>query len=313
MSRLSTLGRWILGFGIFIVLTGISGWLTLWIITSGGDVSIPNVVGKDLKSGMSLLQSRQLYLVLDGEEFHPDAPRGAIIAQNPPSGEVRKAFSTVRVILSAGPERLEMPDLRGYGLRQARLEMSHFNVNVIREHLVHHVDYSEGEVIAHIPGPREVIVPGSDVALLVSTGKPRPSYRMPDVIGLTIDETRGLLEAFQSQFEITVSDRREFGPGIVIGQSPESGEPLQYGDTIQLTITAEERSIAGTPSLFTWRVPAGFLNKSLIITYTVDGDTEVLMEREVAPSEEVVLYVPNTGRGILEIALDGERVYSKIR
>jgi len=305
--------RWLLGFTLFIVLTGISGWLTLWIITSGGDVSIPNVVGEDLKDAIGLLQSRQLYLVLDGEEFHAEAPRGAIIAQNPEAGDVRKAFSTVRVMLSAGPERLEMPDLRGYGLRQARLEMTHFNVDTIHEHVIHHTEYAEGEVIAHSPGPGELVVPDAAVSMIVSKGKERPRYRMPDVIGLTIDESRGLLEEFQSQFDITVSDRREFGPGIVIGQVPESGEPLQFGDPIHLTITAEERDVAGTPSLFTWRVPTGFLNKSLLITYTVDNETEVLMEREVAPSEEVMLYVPNTGRGVLEITLDGELVLSKIR
>ena len=313
MPRIKNLFRLAAGFFFFLLFMGISGWITLVIITSGGDVVIPDIIGKDLKSALGTLQSKQFYIVLDSEEFHPEAPRGAIIAQNPAAGETRKSFSTVRVILSAGPNRLEMPDFRGFGVRQARLEMRNLNIGAFQEHVIHHIDYSDGEIIAHVPGPGEVVVPGADVCLLVSKGKQRQHFRMPDLIGMTITETRGLMSAFQSELEISVSNRREFGPGIVIDQEPKPGNPLILGDHIVLTVTAEDKATSGVPTLFTWNVPHGFLNKNVIITYTVNGDTEILVEREAEPSQEIALYLPNTGKGVLEISLDGKIVFSEVR
>ncbi|MBN1295455.1 PASTA domain-containing protein [bacterium] len=313
MSGMKSFATLSIGFALFVCLTGLSGWITLMIITTGGDIVIPDVIGEDLKTGIGRLQASRLYLVLDGEEFHGEAPRGVIIAQNPVPGESRKAYSSVRVILSAGPERVEMPDLRGFGLRQAQQEITRFDTGPCREYYIYHTDYAEGEVIAHIPGPHEIIVPGAEISVMVSQGNQPVPYRMPDIIGLTIDETRGWMDPFQSRFELTISNRREFGPGIVIDQHPAPGNPVKIGDPIRLTVTAEETGASNVPSVFTWHAPPGFLNKSLIITYTINGNSEVLMEREVAPAEEIVLHVPNTGRGVLEITLDGESIFSEVR
>jgi len=310
---MKNLFRFAIGFVLFAMFTGISAWITLVLITSGGDVVIPDIVGKNLVTALGNLQGEQLYLVLDCEEFHKDAPRGTIIAQNPAAGEKRKSFSTVRVILSAGPLRSEMPDFKGYGLRQARLEMANLNIGIVQEHYIYHNDYSEGEIVAQAPGPGEIIVPDSDLSLLVSKGKKPQRYRMPDLIGLTITETRGLLNNFQNQIEISVSDRHEFGPGIVIDQNPKPGSPLLIGNHILLTVTAESGEVSGSPSVFSWNVPNGFLSKSVVVTYTINGKTEILLEKEADPAEELTIFAPNTGKGVLEISLDGETVYSEVR
>lgn len=313
MSGMNGFLKLCIAFLTFCLVAVITGWVTLIVITAGGDITVPSIIGKDLKAALGSLQSEKLYLVLDGEEFHADAPRGAVIAQNPVGGEVRKAFSSVRVILSAGPDRLEMPDYRGFGIRQARHEIQNLGIGAFKEIFDFHSDYAEGEIIAHIPGPGEVIIPGSDATFLVSKGKQQLRYRMPDLIGLTSREASSLLQKFASQLEIIVSERRDFGPGIVIDQSPAAGHPLSSGNSLTITVTADADQSAAAPSLFTWKVPAGFLSKNLIMTYTIDEVTEILLEREVEPAEEMVLYVPNTGKGVFEISLDGEIVHSEVR
>ena len=312
MFRPASILKFLIGFASFILLAAVTGWVTLVWMASGGDVYIPDVVGKNLSNALGDLQSSNLYLILDGEENHSEAPRGVVIAQNPPAGAVRKAYSTVRVILSAGPQRLEMLDLRGYGVRQARLEAGELVNGVFTEYFLPHQDYSEGEVIAHIPGPGEIIVPNSSISLLVSAGPPKSRYRMPDVIGLTLKETRGILQLFLPHLDITISHRREFGPGIVIDQSPEAGSPLELGNKIQLVVTPQDGS-ALVPKRFTWKTPPGLLNKNMLATYTVRGKTEILAEQDVKPTEDITLFVPETGIGLLEIFLDGVVVYSEVR
>jgi eukaryotic-like serine/threonine-protein kinase len=314
MSAIKTAIRFGAGFGIFVVLAVLVGWLTLMIMTSGGDVYIPDLTGLSLQNAIGSLQGNQLYIVLDGEEFHPEAPRGAVIAQNPDAGTLRKRFSTVRVILSAGPKRLEMPDLRGYGLRQARVEASNLIDGFFIENYIRHSEYSEGEVVAHIPGPGEIVVPKSNVSLLISSGPEKKRYRMPDCIGKTLGETRGLLQAFSSRLDITVSERQDFGPGIVINQSPKAGSPLNETDRIILTVTPRETGFfQNQTTRFLWTVPEGERHKGMIVTYTVNENTEILAERDVYPGEQVVLHVPATGKGVLDIHLDGTVVLSEVR
>lgn len=312
MSAIRTAMRLGAGFIIFAVFAVLTAWITLMVMTSGGDVHIPDVTGLSLQNAITSLQTSQLYIVLDGEEFHPEAPRGAVIAQNPAPGTLRKKFSTVRVILSAGPQHLEMPDIRGYGLRQARIETEHLIDGQFVEHYIHHNDYSEGEVISHIPGPGEVVVPKGNVSLLVSKGPEQKQYRMPDCIGLTLNETRGMLQMFSSRMDIVVSNRLEFGPGIVIDQIPKAGKPIPESARVILTVTQQE-TIPFHSTKFQWTVPDSDRNKSIIVTYTVDERTEILLEREVYPNETIVLTVPDTGIGVLEIFLDGTLMFAEVR
>lgn len=53
-------------------------------------------------------------------EFHPSVPEGIVIRTNPPAGAVIKETDTVTVIVSRGPEPVEVPNVLGDDAQAAR-------------------------------------------------------------------------------------------------------------------------------------------------------------------------------------------------
>jgi eukaryotic-like serine/threonine-protein kinase len=310
MSRLSWLGR--MGFTIvgFLLLAALSGWITLIVMTRGGEVLVPDIVGRDIVSGIEVLQEKRLYIVIQGEDFHPDAPKGVIIEQSPAPGEVKKKFATVRVILSAGPERLLMPDLRGMGIRQARIEMSRLGINDIAELQIQNNLIRQGQIIAHAPGPEELLLQGAPVKFLVSLGPVKTQFRMPDLIGLDVSQYEHLLDKIFS-VKIQYSDENKFAPGTILDQIPKPGEPIAEHAMVSLIVTGHGDDESGGISLFTYRVPQGIVTKELKVLFEDATGQRILRQQIVQPSEEIKLFVPKTGTGKIVVMLDDIPVKSQ--
>jgi serine/threonine-protein kinase len=67
-------------------------------------------------------------------EFHPTVPEGIVIRTNPPAGAIIKETDSVTVIVSRGPEPVEVPDVRGDDFEAARNAIESLGLQ-----------YSEGE------------------------------------------------------------------------------------------------------------------------------------------------------------------------
>ncbi len=310
MFRDSLFIKIIIGTISFLGMSFIAGWITLMLFTQGGDVVIPDILGRDLTSGLQLLQEKKLYAVLEREEHHAVAPKGYIVGQNPLPGEMRKSYSTVKLVLSSGPERLTAPDLRGFGIRQARIETSQKGFGAVSELYIHHATHLEGEVVSHIPAPGEITFPGNPFTFLVSLGPYPEMYRMPDLVGKRLDDVQKNISDF-FQCETTTVERNDLQSGIIVSQDPEGGRPVLKNSRIRLEITKEKSAETKSPALFTYRIPMGFLDKQLLIYLIQNDERTTLLERIVKPLEEIKLFVPKTGNGTIEVLLDNQTVLTE--
>jgi eukaryotic-like serine/threonine-protein kinase len=303
MSRLGSLGRFLIGGIVFVCLAVGAGWATLLIVTSGGDVLVPDITGKDVVSSLKILQEQKLYGAIEGEETHATIQREHVIRQDPKPGELRKEYSTVKLVLSTGPDRMLMPDMRGYGIRQARIESSQMGLGTVTEINIHHANYHQGEVVAHSPGPDEIVLPGGPVSFLVSLGSNYITYRMPDFIGQPISEAQDMLEPAFSPDVVQVTNAG-IAPGTIISQSPKAGEPIEENQIIKLEVSGNEASRQDSASVFIYKVPEGFISKKLTALYASNGMRKTYYDQTVNPSEEIRLSIPKTGSGTIEILLD---------
>ena len=303
--------KYLFFFVVFCVLAALAGWVTLQLITSGGDIVLPDVTGKDLASAIQHLQETQIYSVIDGEQAHETIPRGSIISQSPSAGETRKRYSTVHLVISSGPEHIDMPDLSGFGVRQARIEASQLGFGSVSEILLHEAAFHEGEVIAHAPGPGEVVLPGSPLRFLVSLGEKPLEFRMPDLIGKSIEESRRILGSHFNP-EIVMSQTRMQQPGMVVSQTPKAGEMLTERDSVSLEITPEDSGSDGPDSeTFTYRIPEDTVAKQLQIEYILGDERRILRRMAPAPGDTVSVVVSKTGEGRIEVYLDGRKALSE--
>lgn len=130
-------------------------------------------------------------------------------------------------------ERVEMPDLIGKTVADAKAalgELGDFRISYDESHS----DDSPAEtVIAQAPDPGRTLAPGSLVLLGISLG-PEPQQTMPDLAGRTEEEARkGLADLRYSAVQFTqVVDRKN--AGRVVEQTPEAGAAVGEDTEIRL-------------------------------------------------------------------------------
>jgi serine/threonine-protein kinase len=120
------------------------------------------VVGLTIGDATSLLVGLRLQAV-EEPTFDPEAAVGTVLASIPPAGQVVPADSAVTLIVSAGPEPVEMPDIIGLQLDEA--------IDVINELGLIFIDTTgtPGErVIGSVPPIGAVVDVGAEVTIILN-------------------------------------------------------------------------------------------------------------------------------------------------
>ena len=98
-------------------------------------VPIPNVVGNSQAAAKQELQDAGLTMVVSGREHSTSVPKGSVVSQEPASGVQVDQGSTITVVISLGPELVEIPEVFGRSTDDATsiLENAGFKVRVSEE------------------------------------------------------------------------------------------------------------------------------------------------------------------------------------
>lgn len=221
--------------GVFLGALVISSYLTFRFISSGEDVTVPDLRGKSLIEANKLVAERKLYLKIETEIYSVDVPEGHIVTQNMPPGTKIKEGRTLRVIVSKGPKRAEMPLFVGLDIDEAREQASKKGIKIRKILRVHSLQAPEDVVIAQRPTEDE---PGEDwVVLLVSNGPFGRTYVCPDFTKMTLEEAKKVADRLTLVLEL-----EGFG-STIDSQKPEPGSLVKAGQTITLRLKhIEERN-----------------------------------------------------------------------
>jgi len=208
-------------------------------ITKRGEVtSIPDLTGLTLDAARDIIEEQKLLLIQSGIELHPRYEQGLIFAQTPPADSKVSLYSTVRVVISAGKEKVRVPGFVGRSL-QAILPTLH--EAGLRKGTVSHVHsrrYSAGRIFSQYPLAEMEVPMSSPINFLVSEGEDEDKYLMPDLLGKSIAAARAKLESMGFRLgSIRRSYYRGYEPGIIINQSPKQGNPVMKRNTIILEVT----------------------------------------------------------------------------
>jgi serine/threonine-protein kinase len=186
------LGR-IVGIGLGAFLLGYVVVALLMYLTAPDRavVTVPDLRRLELAAARQAADGAGLDVEVGDSLPNPKVPAGAVIVQSPlPGGEVAPG-SSVRLILSTGPERREIPSVSVLSEEQAAgtLRAMGFQVSVQRVTSPRR----EGRVVGTIPAAGSRVALPSAVRLLVSAGPPRVAA--PRRRGLPPDQAAALQEA----------------------------------------------------------------------------------------------------------------------
>src|ERR1700730_13108035 len=121
-EKLEALGQTALLIFILASAAFLSAITAMRIAIHGREVTMPNLVGKNVSEANGMLRARGLVLRV-ADRVYSDLPINLVVRQTPPAGLLMKVSQQDHVVLSLGQRQLEIPLLEGHSLRASRIEL----------------------------------------------------------------------------------------------------------------------------------------------------------------------------------------------
>ncbi len=302
-------------FSLFVLIVGASAYLTLTLIIKSEDtVVVPDLSGENVVYVLELLTDLGLNTKVKGSEYSADVPENNVIFQEPEPGAEIKKGRDVRIIISKGAKSILMPNLKGLFVRQARIILEENSLRRGEISSTYSNTIKKDEIIAQIPSPGTMITRGECVNLLVSLGIRPLAYKMPDLIGLSLNSAITLIESIDLVLgEITTRFHKDKPLNTVVAQELLSGYRVTQGSSVNIVINRnpvqkgqnylnESEGIG----LFRYRLKDGFLKRHIRVRLNSFGFSADLFDGFMKPGEEIWLLIPRKNNATVFLYEDGE-------
>lgn len=225
-----------MAFLIFILASAafLSAITAMRVAIHGREVTMPNLVGKDVGEASKILRGKGLILRV-ADRVYSDVPINQVVRQTPTPGMLMKVSQQAHVVLSLGQRQLEIPPLEGNTLRVSRIELLRGGLQVGEVSTVSLPDHPMDTVLLQSPKPGHGgATPKVDV--LVSGGAKEESYVMPYLIGMNEIDAQHRLDQANLHRKINYVTAPQWPHAAVIDQAPLAGTRIAARSEIQLTI-----------------------------------------------------------------------------
>jgi serine/threonine-protein kinase len=221
---------------VFILASAafLSAITAMRIAIHGREVTMPNLVGKNVTEANQLLQSRGLVLRV-ADRIYTDLPINVVVRQTPPAGLLMKVSQQAHVVLSLGQRQLQIPLLEGNSLRASRIELLRAGLQVGEVSGVTLPNPAADTVVIQNPRPGTgAATPRVDV--LISQGPRETAYVMPHLAGMNESEAQHQLDVAGLRRKVNYISAPQWPHGAVIDQAPLGGTRIPTSSTIELTV-----------------------------------------------------------------------------
>lgn len=189
--------------------------------------TVPELAGMTVDEADAALAALRLQLGERTDEFSSTVRKGRIISSTPSAGMLTRGGSIVNIVVSKGPDLIDLPDVTGVDADQAMGELADAGFGPSTT-LGYSETIPEGKVISQDPVPGKY-ARGTAVRLTISLGS--ELVAVPAVKGLTLLNAGRALENAGLTFAPTSPMT-----GTVTGQSIAAGTMVKRGTLIMLTL-----------------------------------------------------------------------------
>ncbi len=188
--------------------------------------------GKDIDIALQQLDKMGLKPNIT-EEPSDRVAKNTIMAQRPAEGEYVSPGQTVYFTVSSGGRKIEVPDLVDKTQEQAHDELRAVGLT---EGDIHREisDKPKGTVIRQEPVAGEHLALDGKVEIWISQPVEPTVTTMPNVFGKTKDEAIAYLGTMHINVSRVVPVASSLPLGLVVGQSPEYGQPVDGNTVVEL-------------------------------------------------------------------------------
>ena len=290
--------------GAFLALMIFAGYMFLNSIFNVKVVRVPNIIGYSEEDARKELESVGLVMdVAEERVFNKDVPEGHVVIQDPKPDTQNKVTNPVRVIISKGPKKVEVPNIVGknfdevdiilesYGLEEGEVsqEYSQFPSGVvIRQSIAHGLTVDEGTRIDY-----------------VISGGPEKFF-MTDFTGATMDEVRNQLIVLDLILgDVSEEHSDEIPAGSVIRQSPKAGTEVSKKSVVNFVISKGPKEEPAKKTYLSVDLPKN-LETMKVTIFKIEGDkSSLIYENNHSPSDSPLkIEVNGTGEVLFEVYIN---------
>jgi serine/threonine-protein kinase len=213
---------------VLLLVLALLGW-GAWALLGGenNSVTVPSVVGEKLKTAQATLDDAGFNVEVDPQTS--EKPKNEVLTQDPAGNSEAPSGSTVTLVVSAGPEQVQVPPLKGLTESAAIDAIEGANLNYAGSNDVPS-DQPAGIVVASNPDQGQTVDAGSNVTIDVSNGE----AQVPNVVGDSEATATATLENAGFTATPIYEETDSAAPGTVIKQS-ETGF-ARLGTTVLITV-----------------------------------------------------------------------------
>ena len=270
----------------FIVIAAILAALLASIPLLTGALAhadVPTVAGAAKADAQRTLEKAG-FKVSSEIENHPDIAAGRVIRTDPPAGASVRKGSTVKMIVSAGPVTVQVPNVRGMEYDQAEKTLTDLGIEVRRKDMFSQT-VAKGLVIDQDQNPGVLITQTTPITLTVSKGKER--VVVPDVVGKPEAQAVQLLVAAGLQAAIERKISETVPAGVVIDQTPKKDAKLDRGSSVTLVISSGPPKVKVPNILCKTRAQAAAIIQSAGLKIQFNGPDKFVVDQSPTPNQVV--------------------------
>jgi eukaryotic-like serine/threonine-protein kinase len=222
---------------------GEGGIVVISVARGPSQVEMPDVVG--LQTAVALRRLQSAGLRARAQAVQSRRPKGLVLRQVPRAGTEVPNGSAAVIVVSAGPQFADVPDVVGLSTDAATAQLTRAGFRTQVQEVA--ASEPEGTVVAQNPGGGARAQRGRVVRINVSRGQGQTTTTVVTTTpsGTTVPATGGQDEASAraalegAGFQVRVLSRAVTDPsqdGIVLQQAPAGGTRAQPGSTVTITV-----------------------------------------------------------------------------
>jgi len=206
-----------------------------WYQLIGSKISIPSIVGLSETEARNSLNPIGIKLLVISKSYSEDVPAGMVITSNPGGGGHLSKGGTVGVVISKGPERINVPTLAGMTPDAAATALTSAGLKVGSTTQSYSSTITNGMVIDGDPIAGTAVKRNSLVNILVSKGV--QTLQLNSYVGQSGDQASNELTSAGFKVKSTFGYSESIPAGNVISQTPAGGAPIPVGSTVAIIVS----------------------------------------------------------------------------
>ena len=239
-----------------LILLFVVVFLATKLILDGGakkKVDLPKVTELTEADARKAIENAKLKVEIGEAQASSIVEEGKVISQEPPYQEGKKVEegSTVKIVLSKGPETTELPDFTEKDIEDVRKEAAKMGI-ILDEKTESSDKIAENKVISQDTKPGVLVKSGDTIVVHVSSGVKKTT--VPTVVDMDEGTAKATLKNSNLNASVTYSNDNSKPDGKVISQSIEQGKEIAEGTTIELVVN-KVQEVKKTINLMLSKIP----------------------------------------------------------